>query len=159
MDSVEERVEPSPGIGLGRPVKRPLQFSDSVLLGGCSHRWHSPVLPCTRRMDEAAALPITAGSVVPSAQAVLRPPPTPSRLATHFPGSPVIGRDAPTAIFRRPPGRGGPPQFPPPPSERSAPHTPGGSSGLRLQALHPFHGLHPADPGSAPPLPSRRQAG
>src|SRR6266511_4251441 len=49
-------------------------------------------------MDEVAALPITAGSVVPSARAVLRPPPTPSRLATHFPAcSPVIGRDAPTA--------------------------------------------------------------
>src|SRR6266511_2360080 len=28
--------------------------------------------------------------------------------ATHFPGSPVIGRDAPPARFRRPPGRGGP---------------------------------------------------
>src|SRR6266571_7440778 len=45
------------------------------------------------------------------------------------------------------------PQFPPPPSERSEPHTPGGSSGLRLQALHPFPGLRPDDPGSAPPPP------
>ncbi len=33
-------------------------------------------------------------------------------------------------ITRRPPGRGGPPQFPPPPSERSAPHTPGSPSRL-----------------------------
>ena len=46
----------------------------------------------------------------------------------HFPGSPVIGRDAPTASTG-PPGRGGPPQFPPPPSDRSTPHTPGSSSG------------------------------
>src|SRR2546428_4044029 len=70
-----------------------------------------------------------------------------------LPGSsPVMGRDAPTATSRRPPGRGGPPQFPLPPSERSEPHTPGGSSGLRFQALHPFPGLRPDDPGSAPPL-------
>jgi ATP-dependent Clp protease ATP-binding subunit ClpC len=55
-------------------------------------------------------------------------------------------------------GRGGPPQFPPPPSKRSTPHTPGGSSGLRFQALHPFHGLRPERPGSAPPLPTRRRA-
>src|SRR5713226_1939269 len=110
-------------------------------------------------MDEVAALPITAGSVVPSARAVLRPPPTPTPARHPLPGSsPVIGHDAPTATSRRPPGRGGPPQFPPPPSERSEPHTPGGSSGLHFQALHPFHGLHPDDPGSAPPL-SYPQAG
>ena len=42
---------------------------------------------------------------------------------------PVIRRDAPAAL-RRLPGRGGPPQFPPPPSERSAPHTPGSPSRL-----------------------------
>ena len=38
---------------------------------------------------------------------------------------------------RRPPGRGGPPQFPPPPSERSTPHTPGGSSGQRSRLFTP----------------------
>src|SRR5439155_10973170 len=43
-------------------------------------------------------------------------------------------------------------QFPPPPSERSAPLTAGGSSAPLLQDLHAFHGLHPATPGSAPPL-------
>jgi hypothetical protein len=37
VDLVVERMEPSPGIGLGRPVKRSLQFSDLVLLGGPSH--------------------------------------------------------------------------------------------------------------------------
>ncbi len=46
IDLVVERVEPSPGVGLGRPVERPLQFSDSVLAGGTSHLWHSPALPC-----------------------------------------------------------------------------------------------------------------
>jgi hypothetical protein len=54
---------------------------------------------------------------------------------------------------RRPPGRGGPPQFPPPPSERSAPSTPRSSSGLRFQALHPFHGLRRERRDSALPSP------
>src|SRR5271166_3735675 len=36
-----------------------------------------------------------------------------------------------------PPGRGGSPQFPPPPSERSEPHTPGGSSGLQSRIYAP----------------------
>ena len=34
--------------------------------------------------------------------------------------------------------------------QRSTPSTPLGSSGLLLQALHPFHGLRPAPRGSAP---------
>jgi hypothetical protein len=35
------------------------------------------------------------------------------------------------------PGRGGPPQFPSPPSRRSTPHTPGGSSGLQSRIYTP----------------------
>ena len=50
-------------------------------------------------------------------------------------------------------GRGGPLQFPPPLSERSAPLTPGNSSRLHLQDLHRFHGLRPSPPGSASPRP------
>jgi hypothetical protein len=46
MDLVVERVEPSLRVGLGRPVERSLQISDFVLLGGPSHEWHSPALPC-----------------------------------------------------------------------------------------------------------------
>jgi hypothetical protein len=102
-------------------------------------------------MNEAAALPSPA--VLLSARLdryhgrLRRPPGT-------RPGStPVIGRAAPTAPRRRPPGRGGPPQFPPPPSERSAPSTPASSSGLQLQALHPFHGLRRERRGSALPSP------
>jgi hypothetical protein len=38
---------------------------------------------------------LTGGYAVRPAQAVLRPPPTPTRPAIHFPGSPVIGRHAP----------------------------------------------------------------
>ena len=54
-----------------------------------------------------------------------RPPGSPptSRLLTGYRARRSDGN------IRRPPGRGGPPQFPPSPSERSAPHTPGGSSG------------------------------
>ena len=55
-----------------------------------------PLLHITRT-DEAAALPITSGSVVRPAQPVLRPPPTPTRPAIHFPVGPVIGRHAPAA--------------------------------------------------------------
>jgi hypothetical protein len=47
VDLVVERVEASPGIGLGRPVQRSLQFSDSLLLGGYSRDRHSPAFPCT----------------------------------------------------------------------------------------------------------------
>ena len=56
-DLVIERVEPSPGSDLGRPVKRPLQFSNVILLGGPSHllALTSPFL--CERMNEAAALP------------------------------------------------------------------------------------------------------
>jgi hypothetical protein len=68
-----------------------------------------------------------------------RPPGTPptSPLSTGYRARRSDG------TIRRPPGRGGPPQFPPPPSERSTPHTPGGSSGPHVQALRPFHRLHP----------------
>jgi hypothetical protein len=111
-----------------------------------------PLLHLTRT-DEAAALP--------SPQVVLscgcyryygrlrRPPGQPS--TSRF--QPVIGRHAPAAEIRRLPGRGGPPQFPPPLSIRSAPPTPGSPSRLRFQALHRFHGLHPDPKGSALPLP------
>ena len=60
--------------------------------------------------------------------------------------------------FRRPPDRGGPLQFPPPPSERSMPHTPESPWRLHLQGLHRFRGLRPDFPGSALPLP-RPKAG
>src|SRR6266542_4601930 len=92
-------------------------------------------------MDEVAALPITAGLLSRRLERyygrLRRPlgsPPT-SRLLTGY-------RARRSDASPQPPGRGGPPQFPPPPSERSAPSTPGGSSGLHIQALHPFHGLH-----------------
>src|SRR5262245_64458724 len=52
-------------------------------------------------------------------------------------------------------GRGGPLQFPAPPSERSEPLTAGGSSALRFPGLRAFPGLRPDTPASAPPCPFR----
>ena len=105
----------------------------------------------TGSSDEAAALPITGGYVVRPAQPVLRPPPTPTR-----PGGPlpeVIGYRTPRSgsKTRRPPGRGGPPQFPPPPSIRSAPHTPGSPSRLRFYTASMAFTL--ISEGSALPAP------
>jgi hypothetical protein len=86
----------------------------------------------------------------PPARPVLRPPPTPSRhpttsrLHTGY-------RPSCSALIAARFGRGGPPQFPSPPSERSAPFTPRSPSRLPLQDLHRFHGLHREPPGSALP--------
>ena len=66
-----------------------------------------------------------------------------------LPGSsPVMGRRCPR-LFAVRFGRGGPPQFPPPPSERSAPCYAGESLAAALQDLHRFHGLRREPPGSA----------
>jgi hypothetical protein len=104
-------------------------------------------------MNEVAALPIAGGSVVRSAPTVLRPHPPPCRLPAHFP----VDAGYRAGPLRSPPqglpGRQGLLQFLSLPSERSAPHTPRSTSGLLLQALHPFHGLRPDHPGSALPKP------
>lgn len=72
----------------------------------------------------------------------------------HFPASTGYRTPSSSDTTRTSPGRGGPPQFPPPLSARSAPHTPGSPSRLRFQALHRFHGLHPDFGGSALPVPT-----
>jgi hypothetical protein len=132
-----------------------LQISDPVLLGGPSHdvALTGPSLYVTHERSSGPSL--TAGSVVPPAACGTTAASDAHPARGPLPGSsPVIGRDAPTAPSRRPSGRGGPPQFPPPPSERSEPSTPRSSSGLRFQALHPFRGLRRERRGSA--LPSSR---
>ena len=148
-DLVMKRVEQSPGIGLGHPVKRALQLSDLVYPGGPSHhRGTHQALPCTSRVNEAAALP--SPTVVLSARldryyGRLRLPPSRRQL----PGStPVIRRRFPRLSAGRF-VRGGPLQFPPPPSERSAPSYAGESLAAALQDLRRFHGLRREPPGSA----------
>jgi hypothetical protein len=99
-------VKPSPGIGLGRPEERSLQFSDVVLPGGPSHDRHSPALPHpATRIDDAAALPspavVLSGRLASGTTAASDALPA----RAHFPGSPVIGRDAPAA-FRSTAGPG-----------------------------------------------------
>src|SRR5215211_8849138 len=101
-------MEPSPGIGLGRPVERPLQITDLVLLGGPSHDGHSPVLPCAQRADEAAALP--SPRVVLSRRLkryygrLRRPPGT-----RPLPGVAGYRARRSDGTTPQPPGRGGPP--------------------------------------------------
>ena len=74
----------SSGIGLGRPVERSLQFSDFERLGGPSHEGtHRPFPVLTHERSSGPSL--TPGSVVPRAQAVIRPPPTPTQHHAHFP--------------------------------------------------------------------------
>ncbi len=66
VDLVIERVEPSPGVGLGRPVQRVLQGTDRIQHlrsqnGGTSHLGTHRASPCqAARIDEAAALPLPA---------------------------------------------------------------------------------------------------
>src|SRR5712691_9069090 len=86
-------------------------------------------------MDEVAALPsprvLLSRRLERYYGRLRRPPGSPptSRLLT--------GYRARRSDGNRSPGRVGPPQFPPPPSERSAPHTPGGSSGLHSRLFTP----------------------
>jgi hypothetical protein len=91
QELVVQRVEPSSGIGLGRPLPRRLQGTDRVELLDATITGvglATPALtgpPATLRADDAAALPITGGGVVGPARSVLRPPPTPCRPAVPFP--------------------------------------------------------------------------
>ena len=146
-------MEPSFRVGLGRPVEHMLQCADPVPLdsrqGGPSrisgtHQSGPPSL----RVNEAAALP--SPQVVLSCRSdryygrLRLPPGAPpaSRLLTGYRTRPSAGTAARS-------GRGGPPQFPPSPSERSAPSTPDSPSRLRFQDLHRFHGLRRDYRGSA----------
>ncbi len=109
----------------------------------------------TTRVDEVAALPITGGSVVRSAQPVLRPPPTPSRPAIHFPRSSVIGRHAPaTPSAGHRAGEGLPS------SRRHYLNVPRPYAGeflaAAIQELHRFRGLHPDSEGLGSPLCHQR---
>ena len=148
-DLVVQRVEPPPGIGLGRPVQRMLQGTDRIT-GHPRSRSGGTSLTGTHRAPPRRHCAPTKQRPFPSPQVVLSCGSTGTTAASDahpashpLPG--VTGYRTPRSgdKIRRSPGRGGPPQFPPPPSIRSAPHTPGSSSRLL--------------PGSAPlPWPSPR---
>src|SRR6185437_7845062 len=115
-------------------------------------------LQTTLRTDEAAALPITSGCVVRLAQPVLRPPPTPTRPAVHFPVQPVIGRHAPvTTSAGHRAGEGLPSsrrhhRYVPRPIRRGVPH---GCASRHFTASMAFA---PISRGPALPCPPRRTA-
>ena len=105
--------------------------------------------PLPQRTHKRSSGPsLTAGCVVLRLERYygrLRRPPD----RRPLPGStPVMGRRCPR-LFAARFGRGGPPQFPPPPSERSAPYYAGESLAAAFQDLHRFHGLRREPPGSA----------
>ena len=116
--------------------------------------WHSPALPCASTHERSSGpshrrgfcCPVGSSGNTAASDSLPAGRPLPE-------DHPVIERHTPTSTPQHQSGRGGSPQFPPPPSERSTPSTPGSSSGLRLQDLHPFHGLRRDGLGSALPIP------
>ena len=159
IDLVPQRMKPSPRIGLGRPVKRMLQGTNRI------HNW----IPTAAELADTALTghllhnttherssgpSLTGGCVVRSARSVLRPPPTPTRPPAPLPGFTGYRTPRSSNTFRRSPGRGGPPQFPPSLSERSAPLTPGSPSAPAHSGLHRFHGLR-RDSGARLSLPTQ----
>src|SRR6266487_53545 len=93
----------------------------------------------------------------PAAQPVLRPPPTPTRPAIHFPGSPVIGHHAPAARSAgHRAGEGLPssrrhPRYVPRPMRRGVPH------GCAARLFAASMAFAPISRGSALPCPARRR--
>src|SRR5487761_581208 len=89
--------------------------------------------------------------VVLSCRSSLRTAPSDALPAQHdFPFGGYTRRLLPDRNAR---GRGGPLQFPAPPSERSTPFTAGGSPALPFQVPRASHGPRPDTPGSAPLVP------
>ena len=165
IDLVHERVESPSGIGLGRPVERMLQGTDRIpgtrgSHGGGTSRDGTHRAPPPQRCASTKQRPFPhrrlccpLGSTSTTAASDAHPASDPLPGFTGY-RTPRSGN-----TIRRSPGRGGPPQFPPPPSIRSAPHTPGSPSRLRFQALHRFHGLHPDFEGLGTPLSRPERAG
>ena len=90
VDLVPQRMEPTSGIGLGRPVEHMLQGTHLIPPRTACRRDLAEFPALTGRLQQPArerssgpSLP--AGCVVLSARPVLRPPPTPSRHPARFP--------------------------------------------------------------------------
>jgi hypothetical protein len=163
VDLVPQRMKPSSRIGPGRPVKHMLQSADPVPVDG---RQGGPSRILGTHLSGSPSSCVNEAAALPSPQVVLScrsdryygrlrlPPGTPpaSRLLTGYKTALVHGHRGPLR-----PGRA--PQFPPPPSERSAPRTPDSPSRLHFQDLRRFHGLRRDYRGSALSCPlTTRQA-
>jgi hypothetical protein len=158
VDLVIQRVEPSSGIGLGRPVKRMLQSTDRAgtpdARGGTSHNGtHRPLLdqPAHERSSGPShhrRLCCPSGSIGTTTASDAVPADRP------LPGSPpVIRRHAPVR-FRSHRAEDGLPSSRhhllnvPRPLRRGVPQR------LRFQVFSAFHGLRPEGRGSALPDPA-----
>jgi hypothetical protein len=134
-----------------RTASRSSGFSTPTGVGLATTGTHRPSLPACAQTKQR---PFPSPAVVLSVRldryyGRLRRPagwPSPSRSPGY--------RTPRSGACPQPPGQRGPPQFPPSPSKRSAPSTPGGSWRLHVQGLHRFHGLRPEGRGSAPPCPA-----
>ena len=148
------RRKPSSGVGLGRPVERPVQDVDFVIRGGSSHTGTHRILSCADPRQRSRGPSLTGGSVVRPAQSVLWPPPTPFRHRSHFPvvtGYRVrrSGRDTRVRAGEGLPSSRRHLLTIPRPVRRRVLHG-------CFQALHRFHGLHLEVPGSALSASTRR---
>src|SRR4051794_688163 len=152
-------MEPSSGISLGRPVKRVLQGSDRIHRhgsrgGGTSRngthrappRHHNASTKQRPFPHRRLCCPLGSIGTTTASHALPAGHPLPE----------VIGYRTPRSgnIPRRLPGGGGPPQFPPPLSERSAPHTPRSSSRLQSRCYTASMAFTPISKGSALPGPT-----
>src|SRR4051812_23025352 len=162
VDLVPKRMKSTSGIGLGRPVERVLQGSNRIgrsrsRSGGTSRNGTHRAPPShhdastKQRPFPHRRLCCPLGSIGTTAAS--------DALPAGRPLPEVIGYRTPRSdnIFRRLPGQGGPPQFPPPLSERSAPHTPGSSSRLQSRSYTASLAFTPISKGSA--LPGAALAG
>src|SRR6266568_2225188 len=158
-DLVIQRVEPSPGIGLGRPVQRMLQGTDRIpryrrsLRGGTStngtHRTPPPqqYAPTKQRPIPSPQVVLSCGSTGTTAASDAHPASNPLPGVTGY-RTPRSGDTNPQVTG---PGRASP--VPAATIDTFRTLYAGEFFTAAIQALHRFHGLHPDPEGLGTPLP------
>ena len=117
---------------------------------------HSPGTSTTCNTHRRSSGPsLTGGCVVHPAQPVLRPPPTPTRPATHFPRSSVIKRHAPATHSAGHRAGEGLTSSRRPYLNVPSPIRPGVPQRLHIQVFSALHGLCPDFGSSALPAPAQ----
>jgi hypothetical protein len=160
-DMVKESMETTILILLGTAVQHTLKGTNPVptrqgAADGPSRHigTHQRLLPALRASMKCGPFPHRR-LCCPTAQAVLRPAPTPARPRNPFPGFAGYRR----ASLPAPPQGPGPRRVSPVPRTAFRPfhaQYAGGSFSVRSWIPDAFHGLRRAQTGSAPSLPSRR---